>query len=166
MPKILSIKQYPDPILLERAEEVGEITPEIRTLIMDMWETMDTLNGLGLAATQVGVMKRVIVFKDGDGHNVELINPEIMEFEGEVYQQESCFSIPGFSGVVKRYAAVTVRGLDMHGFERMYDSIITSVNAYALQHEIDHLDGVLFIERDMNRQSRRAWQRFCKKRRW
>lgn len=165
MAKILSIKQYPDSVLNTQAEPVEEITPEIRTLIMDMWETMDALNGLGLAATQVGVMKRVIVFKDGDGHNVELINPEIMEFEGEVYQQESCFSIPGFSGVVKRHAAVTVRGLDMHGFERMYDSIITSVNAYALQHEIDHLDGVLFIERGMNRKSRQAWKKHCRKRR-
>ena len=142
----LEIKKFNEPVLREKCEEVGEITPEIRTLIMDMWETMDTLNGLGLAATQVGVMKRVIVFKDGDGHNVELINPEIMEFEGEVYQQESCFSIPGFSGVVKRYAAVTVRGLDMHGFERMYDSIITSVNAYALQHEIDHLEGMTILD--------------------
>lgn len=165
MPKILEIVKYPDPILLKKAEEVGEITPEIRTLIMNMMETMDSHNGLGLAAPQVGVSKRIIIFRDDNGQKVELINPMITYYEGELWQQEACLSVPGFSGFVRRHTIIYVTGMDINGFERQYDSVGLNTPSQALQHEIDHLDGILFVER-LNRRSRKVWAKFAKKRGW
>jgi len=165
MPKVLKIRKYPDPILLEKAEAVGEITPEIRILILNMLETMDHYNGLGLAAPQVGVSKRIIVFRDYNGQKTELVNPVITNAIGEEWQEESCLSIPGFSGFARRHAIIYVVGMDMNGFERQYDSVGLNTAAQAIQHEIDHLDGILFVDR-LNRHSRRAWAKFSKKRGW
>jgi len=159
---MLEIIKYPDPILLKKAEKVGEITPKITALVTYMHETMDFHNGLGLAAPQIGESKRIIVFRNEYGQLTSLINPVITYMEGTVSQLESCLSVPGFSGVVVRHEVIKVTGGDIYGFVRDYDSV-TGMTSRILQHEIDHLDGTLFVER-LNRHGRRAFQKHCKQR--
>lgn len=133
-----------DPILREKAQPVRKITPNVLKLLDSMADTMYAAPGVGLAAPQIGVSKRVIVVDVGDGL-VELINPEIVAAEGRDVGPEGCLSIPGVQGEVPRAARVVVRGLDRHGQEREYRA--EGLFARALQHEIDHLDGILFIDR-------------------
>ncbi|MGB9660625.1 MAG: peptide deformylase [Moorellaceae bacterium] len=133
-----------DPILREKAQPVRKITPNVLKLLDNMADTMYAAPGVGLAAPQIGVSKRVIVVDVGDGL-VELINPEIVAAEGRDVGPEGCLSIPGVQGEVPRAAKVVVRGLDRHGQEREYRA--EGLFARALQHEIDHLDGILFIDR-------------------
>jgi len=142
---ILEIKEYGEPILREKALPLKEITPEILNLIKDMAETMYTDSGVGLAAPQAGVSKRIIVIDGEEDGLIVLINPMIVKSEGEVEDEEGCLSLPGIYSQVKRSSKVTVKALDENG-----DSIeITKegLTARALQHEIDHLDGILFIDR-------------------
>lgn len=144
---ILEIKEYGEPILREKALPVEEVTPEILNLVKDMAETMYTDSGVGLAAPQVGVLKRIILVDidvEEDGLIV-LINPMLIKSEGEVVAEEGCLSVPDIYSQVKRSSKVTVKALNENG-----DSIeITKegLTARALQHEIDHLDGILFIDR-------------------
>ncbi len=144
---ILEIKEYGEPVLREKALPVEEVTPEILNLVKDMAETMYTDSGVGLAAPQVGVPKRIILVDvdvEEDGLIV-LINPMIIKSEGEVVAEEGCLSVPGIYSQVKRSSKVTVKALNENG-----DPIeITKegLTARALQHEIDHLDGILFIDR-------------------
>ncbi|MGI9952327.1 peptide deformylase [Moorellaceae bacterium AZ2] len=133
-----------EPVLREKARPVTKITPNLVKLIDNMAETMYFAPGVGLAAPQIGVSKRVIVIDVGEGL-VELINPEIVAAEGTEVGVEGCLSIPGVQGEVPRSARVVVRGLDRYGREREYSA--GGLFARALQHEIDHLDGILFIDR-------------------
>ncbi|WP_425448975.1 peptide deformylase [Dethiothermospora halolimnae] len=133
-----------DPILRKKSREITEVTDRIRTLIEDMKETMYKEDGVGLAAPQVGILKKIIVIDVGEGP-VVLINPEIIEQEGEYVDQEGCLSIPGKSGKVKRPEKVKVKYMDMEGNEKTIEG--TQLFARALCHEIDHLNGVLFVDR-------------------
>jgi peptide deformylase len=146
---LLDICKYPDPVLKKKAEPVKDLDPSLTKLIQDMTETMYHAPGIGLAATQVGKTVRLIVFDLNpreEGRNPScLINPEIVETEGEQTLEEGCLSVPDYSSEVKRSAQVKVRGLDAKGkpVELCGEGILATV----LQHEIDHLDGILFIDR-------------------
>ena len=142
---ILEIKEYGEPVLREKALPVKEITPEILNLIKDMAETMYTASGVGLAALQVGVPKRIILVDGEEDGLIVLINPMIVKSEGEVVAEEGCLSIPGIYSQVKRASKVTVKALNENGdpIEITKEALI----ARALQHEIDHLDGILFVDR-------------------
>ncbi len=146
---VLDICKYPDPVLLKKAAPIQKIDGPLKRLIQDMIETMYTAPGIGLAANQVGKLVRLIVFdvtpKDQDRNPAVLINPEIVEAEGEQTLEEGCLSVPDYYSDVKRSAKVLVRGLDAKGkpMEVCGEGILATV----LQHEIDHLDGILFIER-------------------
>jgi len=142
---ILEIKEYGEPVLRGKALPLKEITPEILNLIKDMAETMYTDSGVGLAAPQVGVSKRIIIIDGEEDGLIVLINPMIVKSEGEVVEEEGCLSVPGIYSKVKRSSKVTVKALNENG-----DPIeITkeALTARALQHEIDHLDGILFVDR-------------------
>lgn len=140
----------PSPILRKIAEPVLEINQEIHTLLDDMADTMYKEEGIGLAAPQVGVGLRVILVDYGDefGGLHELINPEILEKSGSVVDVEGCLSIPGLRGNVERYEKLTVRFLDRHGKEQIMKP--EGFFARIFQHEIDHLDGILYTDKAIN----------------
>ncbi len=146
---LLDICTYPDPILRRKAERVDKIDAEIRKLIDDMAETMYEAPGIGLAANQVGKLHRVLVIDlqkpDYEHGLIVLVNPALVTAEGEVTYEEGCLSVPDYYHKVKRCERVTVRGLDQHG--RCVDIEADGLLAIALQHEMDHLDGKLFIDR-------------------
>ena len=132
-----------DPVLGKICKPVKEMTPKIHTLIDDMFDTMYETNGVGLAASQVGILKRIVVI-DTDGQPWVLINPKITETSGEQTGEEGCLSIPGKSGLVTRPEFVTVEALDenMDPFTLNADGLL----AGAICHECDHLDGILYTE--------------------
>jgi peptide deformylase len=140
---------YPDPFLARKALPVAAVDDRVRALIRDMFETMYAAEGVGLAATQVGVGKRVIVIDvspvDETIAPVAVVNPEIVERKGAVTGVEGCLSVPGVQGEVCRAETVEVRGKDEEG--RPVRILAAGILSRALQHEIDHLDGVLFIDR-------------------
>lgn len=136
-----------DNILRENAKVVKEITPNISKLLDNMRDTMYAANGVGLAAPQIGISKRVIVVDTGD-ELIELINPEILMSEGEQTDSEGCLSVPGVVGDVTRAYKVKVKGLNREGNE--IEITREEITARALQHEIDHLDGILFIDKAEN----------------
>jgi peptide deformylase len=147
---VRDILVYPDPFLARKASPVGKVDERIRDLIGDMFETMYAAEGVGLAATQVGVGRRVIVLDvspvDETAAPLALVNPEIVGREGEVTLcMEGCLSVPGVQGEVPRVETVVVRGLTGEG--EPVEVRANGILSRALQHEIDHLDGVLFIER-------------------
>lgn len=147
---VLEILKYPDPLLKKKALPVGTIDEGVEGLINNMVETMYAAKGIGLAANQVGVDKRIIVLdvpeENGSGKNlIVLINPEIVVSEGKTTYEEGCLSLPGFTAEVKRFLKVRVRGLDRWGKDVEIDG--EGLLAIALQHEIDHLEGILFIDR-------------------
>lgn len=147
---ILNIRKYPDPILKKKAEPVKEITGDIRNLIDDMVETMYAAPGVGLAAPQIGRSIQVIVIdanaKDNDKRElITLINPQIIEQSGETMWEEGCLSVTDYSADVKRAESVVVKGLDREGRERVVSG--EGLLSIVLQHEIDHLNGILFIDR-------------------
>jgi len=147
---IYRIVELGNNILRERAKAVPKITPNILKLLDNMADTLYSAKGVGLAAPQVGVAKRVVVIDAGEGL-VELINPEIIKYEGQETDAEGCLSIPDTVGDVTRAAAVEVKCLDRQGKERVFQA--KGLYARALQHEIDHLDGILFIDR-----ARKVWK--------
>lgn len=130
-----------DETLLKKSREVGEITPKILTLLDDMTETMYSADGVGLAAPQVGILRRIAVVDIGEGV-IELINPVILEQEGEQEEVEGCLSVPGVHGIVVRPHRVVVEALDRNGKLQRHEG--TDLLARAFCHEIDHLDGILF----------------------
>lgn len=130
-------------ILREKSKEVKEINPSIIKLLDNMVDTMIAADGVGLAAPQIGVSKRVVVVKVGDVL-LELINPVILEKEGEAVAEEGCLSIPNMTGDVVRAAKVHVQGLNRDG--KLMDIHADRLMARALQHEIDHLEGILFVD--------------------
>ena len=141
------MRLFGDPVLKQRAREVEELTDDLVTLVNGMYDTMDLEDGVGLAAPQVGVRKRIFTFDlhEGEGPGV-VINPEIVESEGEVLSDEGCLSVPGFWGRLNRAERVSVKALDRHGKElRIRDA--EGLFAQVLQHEIDHLDGYLYVDR-------------------
>ena len=143
---LLPILEYPDPRLKKVAAPVPAVTPEIRRLVADMAETMYAAPGVGLAATQVDVHKRVIVI-DVSEHKDELrvfINPELLSAEGEAECEEGCLSVPGYYDKVTRAARIRVRALNEHGetFELETEGLL----AVCIQHEMDHLQGKVFVE--------------------
>lgn len=142
------IRKYPDPILRQVAAPIEKITEETRTLAADMVETMFAANGVGLAANQVGVSLRLVVIEMGTENQratVALVNPEIMLATDEEVAEEGCLSVPGFYEPVKRALHVTVKGTDLDGSEKILKC--SGLAARAFQHEIDHLDGILFVDR-------------------
>lgn len=140
----LKIIKFGDPTLRKVCRPVEEITPRILTLLDDMIETMRDAGGCGLAAPQVGVLRRIAVIEVEEGQVIELINPKIIAFSGEQCEQEGCLSNPGEYDYVKRPAAVTVRAMDRHGNVR--DVTGTELLARAICHECDHLDGKLYSD--------------------
>lgn len=143
------IIEIPHPILKEKALPVEAVTPEIQTLLSDMLETMYASNGVGLAGNQVGVLKRVVVIDCGDENEkpdpIKMVNPEIIEHAPEkICHNEGCLSIPREYADVERYEWVVVRYTDENGVERQRRA--SGLLAIAMQHEIDHLDGILFID--------------------
>lgn len=141
---VLEIRKAGDKILKEKAQPVIKIDKKIKKLLDDMAETMDSADGVGLAAPQVGVSLRVIILDVGEGL-IELINPEITLSEGSELGNEGCLSIPGVFGEVERFTEVTVEGLNRFG--KKINITGNGLLARALQHEIDHLEGILFIEK-------------------
>jgi peptide deformylase len=140
-----TILPFGDPILRKKAKPVLEIGPKIIKLLDDMADTLYAADGrAGLAAPQIGILRRVIVMDCGDGL-IELINPEILELRGEQTGPEACLSFPGFSGIVKRAKYVKIKSLNRSG-----ESFVLEGEDYlarCIQHEIDHLDGILFVDR-------------------
>ena len=145
MPK-LSILQYPDPRLYTKASRVEAVDDSVRKLVSDMAETMYAAPGIGLAATQVDVHKQVIVIDVSDDHSelLTLINPEILEKDGVQVGEEGCLSVPGFYEEVERAEHVRVRALDRNGkpFELEAEGLL----AVCIQHEMDHLEGKVFVD--------------------
>lgn len=139
-----NIREIGDPILNQRAKEVREMTPNLRALIEDMVETMRHANGVGLAAPQVGILKRLVVIECEEGELHVLINPEIVERDGEQTGYEGCLSVPGKTGIVTRPNHVKVKALN----ENMEPVTVEGEEllARALCHELDHLDGHLYTE--------------------
>ncbi|SDW59452.1 peptide deformylase [Paenibacillus sp. CF384] len=139
------IVQDPDPVLRERAVEVTKFNANLHKLLRDMAETMYDADGVGLAAPQVGISKRVIVVDVGDDHGlIEMVNPEIIESEGEQLGPEGCLSIAKISGDVNRAQRIKLRGQDRNG--AAFEMEATDFLARAFQHEVDHLNGVLFTD--------------------
>ena len=146
---IRPILKFGEAPLHDRAADVRDVNDEIRALLDDMVETMYAAPGVGLAAPQVGVPLRIFVIDVSVGRRaddlVALVNPEIVESEGTQIEQEGCLSLPGFDAGVLRASRVVVRGLDRAGHERVLEG--TGLLARAFQHELDHLDGTLFVDR-------------------
>ena len=140
----LKIVKIGDDTLRKVCRPVDKITPRILTLLDDMLETMHDADGVGLAAPQVGVLRRIAIVEVEPGHPIELINPKIISFAGEQNEQEGCLSIPGRWGITKRPKHVTVRATNRHG--EQFDVSGSDLLARALCHEIDHLDGKMFID--------------------
>ena len=140
----LKIVKFGDPLLRKVSRPVDEITPRILTLLDDMKETMRAADGCGLAAVQVGVLRRIAIIEVEEGTVYELINPKIVAFAGEQQEAEGCLSNPGNSGITKRPKAVTVKALDRYGKE--FELRGTDLLARAICHECDHLDGKLYTD--------------------
>lgn len=141
---IREIRKKGDEILRKICKPVTEVNKKVKELLDDMLDTMYEADGVGLAAPQVGILKRIVVIDVGDGP-VVLINPEKLEESGEQLHAEGCLSIPGIYGEVKRPERVLVKALDRDGKEQRIEA--TGMLAIAMCHEIDHLDGILFEDR-------------------
>jgi peptide deformylase len=147
--KIHTVVKYPDPVLAKKAEPVTVFDDELRTLVAEMFESMYAAQGIGLAAPQISISKRLTVidtsFKKEPKDKLVLINPEVVERSGKQTEEEGCLSLPDIREKVQRAAKVKVRAQNEHGewFEVEGEELL----ARALLHEIDHLDGVLFIDR-------------------
>ena len=141
---IISIRVLPDPILRQKSKRVRVIDGSIQRLIGDMIETMHSTGGVGLAAPQVGTPLRVIVIGIPGEEDIALINPKVVRRKGERLVGEGCLSVPGYFGEIKRAESVTVKGRDPSGKEIRIKG--DELLAQALEHEIDHLNGVLYID--------------------
>lgn len=141
----LQIRKVGDDVLRKTCRPVEEITPRILTLLDDMIDTMHAANGVGLAAPQVGILRRIAVVEVEEGEIYELINPKIIARAGEQEGAEGCLSVPGRYGLVKRPQHVTVRAVNRQGEE--FEVTAHDFLARAFCHEIDHLDGHLYIDK-------------------
>jgi peptide deformylase len=164
---VLKIVKYPEPVLSQPGEPVTEFNDELSKFVADLFETMYKAQGIGLAAPQVAVSKRITVIDLSMGKDPEqklvLINPEVIEREGKQYEEEGCLSFPDIREKISRAGKVRIRAQDEHGkwFEMDGEELLSR----AFQHEIDHLDGVLFLsrmsplKRDLNLRKIRKMQR-------
>ena len=152
---LLKIHHYPDPVLKRKAAPVTTFDTELRQLAGDMLDTMYAAPGVGLAAPQVGVSRRLIVLdcspKEGERQPLVAVNPEIIASEGECCEEEGCLSVPEYYAKVTRSEQVRVRFQDLEGVSRELEA--SGLWAICFQHEIDHLDGVLFVDRLSDRKS-------------
>jgi len=159
-----TILEFPDPRLRTRAQPVTQFDAALGTLIDDMLETMYAAPGIGLAATQLDVHRRVLVIDISKEHNdpVVLINPEILSREGEASSEEGCLSVPGIFEDVKRASKVRIRAQDRTGasFERDFEEVL----AVCIQHEMDHLEGKLFVDYLSDLKRERIRKRLSKER--
>ncbi|MFM9905389.1 MAG: peptide deformylase [Pyrinomonadaceae bacterium] len=149
---LLSIRHYPDPILLEIGKPVedDEFNGDLQTLVADMFETMEKAGGVGLAAPQIGISKRIFVMdvpggEEGKRERHVLVNPEILSVEGEQTGDEGCLSFPGLYQIVKREMRVIARARDLSGSEFELD--LADLAARCILHETDHCDGIVFLDR-------------------
>lgn len=145
-----------NPLLREKSKKVTRFTPAVRQLVDDMFDTLDDAEGVGLAAPQIGVLQRIFIVGipadyDDDGNEISpqqdyvLINPEIVRALGDEEMVEGCLSVPGYRGLVKRATAVVIKGQDEYGHNVRYSG--EGLLAQAFQHELDHLDGLLYLDR-------------------
>ena len=141
---VLTMRHLPDPVLKQKAKRVPTIDKSIQKLIDDMVETMQQAKGVGLAAPQVGISQRVIVLQMPGEEPMAIINPEIVKRSGEREVSEACLSVPGYAGKIKRSISVTVKGLNRQGKPIRIKA--TDLMAQALEHELDHLNGTLYID--------------------
>ncbi len=143
----IPIRTLPDPVLRQKAKKISRLDPSLRKLIDDMIETMHEAKGVGLAAPQIGVSLRLVVIRlpEDDAEDIVLINPEIVKTSGERELEERCLSIPGYAGKVKRAVSVTVKARDENWKEFRIKG--NELLAQALEHEIDHLSGILYVDR-------------------
>jgi len=143
---LLQILEFPDPRLRTRAQPVAQVDAALRTLVDDMFETMYAAPGIGLAATQVNVAKRVLVIDLSEKHDqpLVLINPEVLDRTGVEETEEGCLSVPGYFDKVQRAEKIRVRALDRDGEQIEFEA--EGLLAVCIQHEIDHLDGKLFVD--------------------
>ena len=140
---LLPLHLLGSPVLRQHSQDVKTVDDQVRRLVEDMFETMDAAKGIGLAANQVGVSRRVAVV-DVDGDRFAMIDPRIIEAEGRAVAEEGCLSIPDIYGDVTRPDRVVIEALDSAG--NLYRKEATGLKARAIQHEIDHLDGILFLD--------------------
>jgi peptide deformylase len=159
---VLEIRKYPDEVLRGKTSPVVDFGPSLQRLIDDMIETMYAAPGVGLAANQVGVPKQVLVVdvstKEKSAPLIILVNPEIIHSEGESSLEEGCLSLPDYTTVIKRPEKVMVRGLDRYGKQVEIEG--EGLLSRALQHEIDHLNGILLIDR-ISRLKREWFRKRC-----
>lgn len=142
---ILNIITEEDPTLRKKSREVTEITPRIIALLDDMRDTLHKAQGAGLAAVQVGILRRIALVEYEEGNTIELINPEIIEVNGEQTGLEGCLSLPGKWGVVTRPETVTVRAMNRNG--EIVTHTASGLGARAFCHEIEHMDGIIYTDR-------------------
>jgi len=142
--KIRTMRHLPDHVLRQKAKKVSTIDSSIQRLIDDMVETMQQANGVGLAAPQVGVSLRVVVVQMPGEEPIAIINPKIVKRAGERGVTEGCLSVPGYAGEIKRSVSVTVKGQDRQG--KAIRLKATELMAEALEHELDHLNGILYVD--------------------
>ena len=140
----LKILKVGDSTLRKICRPVDTVTPRILTLLDDMTETMRAADGVGLAAPQVGVLRRIVVIETEEDGLIELINPKIIAYSGEQESEEGCLSVPGRWGITRRPMHVTVRAMNRKG--EIFDITGSGLLAKAFCHEIDHLDGKLYID--------------------
>jgi len=149
---ILNMRLLPDPILRKQAKKVAKVTPQLKKLVDNMVDTMHDQRGVGLAANQVGSLQKVAVIQTPDMEEpMVLINPEIMKAEGERQVEEGCLSIPGYRGMVNRSEKVRAKAMGLDG--KIYRVNADELLAQALEHEIDHLNGILYIDHLVDHES-------------
>jgi peptide deformylase len=152
---ILKVLTYGDPRLRQKAEKVHKVSAKIQKLVEDLFDTMYAYNGVGLAATQVGELKQVFVLDcSTDDHpmpRMVFINPVIIKRKGAIISKEGCLSFPDVYTEVKRYETITVRYMDLKGKTQHMDVQEGSLLCRAIQHELDHLNGVLFVDHVIDR---------------
>jgi len=142
---LLQVRKIGDPVLRSKAKEINEVNKKTNDLIDNMFDTMYAEDGVGLAAPQVGILKRIAVVDIREGNEIILINPEIIEEEGKAIMEEGCLSVPDETGDVIRAEKIKVRSLNREGQKIEFEA--EGFEARAVQHEIDHLNGVLFVDK-------------------
>ena len=142
---LLQIREIGDPVLRSKAKKIDEVNKKTNDLIDNMFDTMYAAEGVGLAGPQIGILKRIAVVDIREENQIILINPEIIDKEGKAIMEEGCLSIPGETGDVIRFEWIKVRSLDREGNEIEFEA--EGFEARAIQHEIDHLNGILFVDK-------------------
>jgi len=151
---VVKIRTLPDPVLRQKAKKVANIDGSVRKLVDDMIETMQAVSGVGVAAPQIGVSLRIAVIGMPGEEVITLINPQIIKKQGERMIEEACLSVPGYQGEVKRAVTVKVKAQDRQGREFRLKG--EGLMAQALEHEIDHLNGILYIDHVENEE--KLWE--------